>query len=117
MCARCKSPYFDTPKLRVPTYGSGKGIEEVIGQKRDRILQLARSYGARNVRVFGSVARRQATDASDVDLLVDPIRYRYDAVSLALRLGDLLGRRVDIVAEQGLHWLVQPQVIAEAIPL
>jgi predicted nucleotidyltransferase len=117
MCARCKSPYFDTPKLRVPTYGSGQGITEVIGHKRAAVLRLARRHGAKNVRVFGSVARREASARSDVDLLVDPVGRRFDRIGLAVRLEGLLGRKVDLVSEQSLYWLVQPQVIAEAIPL
>jgi len=93
------------------------GIEEIIGTKRRAVLRLAKKYGARNVRVFGSVARRQATEASDIDLLVDPIRLRFDPISLSLHLRKILGRDVDLVSESGLHWFVQPQVIAEAVPL
>jgi predicted nucleotidyltransferase len=117
MCARCKSPYFDTPKLRVPMYGSGLGIDEVIGRHRSAILRLAERYGARNVRVFGSVARKTATPQSDLDLLVDPVPSCLDVVHLGLRLEKLLGRHVDVVTEGSLGWYIQPQVIAEAIPL
>jgi len=117
MCARCKSPYFDTPKLQVPIYGSGLGIEEVIGRRRAAILRLAERYGAPNVRVFGSVARGTATSRRDLDLLVDPVRTRLDIVHLGLRLEKLLGRHVDVVTEGSLGWYIQPQVIAEAIPL
>ena len=49
----------------------GLGINEIIGDKRAAIISVARKYGASNVRVFGSVARGEATEASDVDLLVD----------------------------------------------
>jgi len=117
ICAKCKSPYFDLPKFRIPSYGSGLGIQEIIGSKRVKILRLAERYGARNVRVFGSVARKEATAASDVDLLVDPVRAKYDPISLSLRLRKVLGRDVEVVSERSLHWLVQPQVVAEAVPL
>jgi predicted nucleotidyltransferase len=117
ICARCKSPYFDTPKLRIPTYGSGLGIDDVIGGRRAAVLRLARKYGARNVRIFGSVARKEATERSDIDILVDPVRRRFDPVRLAIHLEDLLHRKVDVVSENSLYWLVQPQVIAEAVPL
>jgi uncharacterized protein len=89
----------------------------VIGERRDRVLSLARKYGATNVRIFGSVARRQATGTSDLDLLIDPIPGRYKPVDLALTLAVLLGRRVDVVPEQALHWYVQPAVVSEAVPL
>ncbi len=117
LCARCKSPYYDTPRLRVPTYGSGLGIDQLIGPHRAAIRRLAHRFGAREVRVFGSVARKEATLASDVDILVTPVGQRLNSASLALELEKLLGRRVDIVSESALHWFIQPQVIAEAIPL
>jgi uncharacterized protein len=117
ICPRCKSPHFETPRLRIPTYGGGLGVEAVIGGRRSDVLRLAKRYGAREVRVFGSVARREATLASDLDLLVTPVTSRYDPISLQLELTRLLGRKVDVVSEQSLHWWVQPQVISEAIPL
>lgn len=117
LCARCKSRLFDVPKLRIPTYGGGMGIEHVVGRRRAEVRRLARRYGAREVRIFGSVARHEATLASDVDLLVDPCGPRFDPIGLAMELRRLLGRRVDVVSEGSLHWYVQPQVIAEAIPL
>ncbi len=118
LCARCKSPYYWFPKPRIPTYGGGLGITEVIGANRREVLRVARQYGAKNVWVFGSVARREATRASDVDLLIEPTRASdYRPIDLALALSNLLGRRVDLVTERSLHWLVQPRVLAEAVPL
>jgi len=117
ICPRCKSPYFATPRLRIPTYGGGLGIEAVIGNRLPDVFRLAKRYGARELRIFGSVARREATLASDVDFLVTPVASRYDPVALQLELTRLLGRKVDVVSEQSLHWFVQPQVVAEAIPL
>ncbi|MGA7861360.1 MAG: nucleotidyltransferase domain-containing protein [Thermoplasmata archaeon] len=117
ICPRCKSPYFWLPKVRIPTGGSGLGIEDVIGKNRTRVLRLARKYGARDVRVFGSVARKEATKTSDVDILVEPRSGKYRPVDLALALRDLLGRRVDLVSELDLYWLIQPQAVTEAVPL
>lgn len=117
MCARCKSPYFDVPRLRVPTYGSGLGIEQVIGSRRAQILRLAERYGAKEVRIFGSVARREATLASDIDILVSSAGPRFDPITLSVKLERVLERRVDLVSESALHWFIQPQVIAEAVPL
>jgi uncharacterized protein len=118
LCAHCKSPYFDIPKVRVPSYGGGLGIDDVIGAHRTAVLRIARQHGAENVRVFGSVARRRATSSSDVDLLVDPMPHRrFRQVDLSLRLSRLLGRPVDVVSESGLDWFLQPKVITEAVPL
>ncbi len=117
MCARCKSPYFELPRLRIPTYGHGLGIDQVIGARRAQVLRLAERYGADEVRVFGSVARQEATLASDIDLLVTPTGPKFDPVSLSVKLEQLLDRPVDLVTEAALHWFVQPQVVAEAVPL
>ena len=45
--------------------------EQLLKEKREEILRLAAKHGARNVRVFGSVARGEADEQSDIDLLVD----------------------------------------------
>jgi len=118
ICARCKSPSFWYPKVRLPAYGGGAGIEEIVGAKRVEVLRLARKFGAKNVRIFGSVARRAASTASDVDILVEPMKSReYAPIDLSLALTKLLRRRVDLVAEGSLHWLVEPRVLVEAVPI
>lgn len=118
ICPRCKSPHFSVPKLRLPVYGGGLGVEEIIGPNRHKVLQLARRWGATDVRVFGSVARHAAQAGSDIDVLVRPISIRlYSPVDLALALSRLLGRHADVVSEGSLHWLVEPQVVAEAVPV
>jgi uncharacterized protein len=95
------------------------GVEELLKEKREDILKIAASYGARNVRVFGSVARGEADESSDIDLLVDmePDRSLLDVASLLADLRDLLGRRVDIVSEKGLYWLIRRRILKEAKPL
>jgi predicted nucleotidyltransferase len=95
------------------------GIDTLLGEKRDEIVRLAALHGARNVRVFGSVARGDARDDSDVDLLVelDPDRSLLDLGGLLMDLQDLLGRKVDLVTEKGLHWYIRDRVLREAVPL
>jgi predicted nucleotidyltransferase len=122
ICPRCKSRYWDEPAIRVPRGGGGLGVEEVLGPFRSQIERLVRRYGVREIRVFGSLARGAGTPQSDVDLLVDfdrsrPTRSSLRSIDLALELEKLLSRRVDVVTEGSLHWYVQPQVIAEAVPL
>ena len=46
-------------------------LSELLKDKREAILQIAAKHGARNVRVFGSVARGEADEQSDIDFLVD----------------------------------------------
>jgi hypothetical protein len=95
------------------------GIEELLGSKREQILRLAEKYGARNVRVFGSVVRGEAGPGSDIDLLIDleAGRSLLEHAALLLELEDLLGRKVDVVTERGLRPRVRDRVLSEAQPL
>jgi uncharacterized protein len=96
------------------------GIQEVIGDKRDEILRLAAKHGASNVRVFGSVARGEATSESDVDFLVDWDLSRISAwggVGLNLDLEALLGRRIDITTVDSLHLLIRHHVLLDVVTL
>lgn len=97
---------------------SGLGIKEIIGDKRDLVLQLAREQGVTNVRVFGSVARGEASPDSDVDFLVDGLENAsWGGGRLLMELQELLQRNVDLVSEGDLHRLIRNQVIEEAVPL
>lgn len=91
---------------------------DLLRRSRDAILNAARRRGAHRVRVFGSVARGEATEASDVDLLVafGPDRSLFDQIHLIADLEELLGRRVDVVAEGGLLER-DGHILAEAVPL
>lgn len=83
------------------------------------IQRLAALHGARDVRVFGSMARGDADPGSDLDLLVDfePGRSLLDQIAFRLDLEELLDRRVDVVTEAGLSRLLRRRVIGEARPL
>ena len=87
--------------------------------KRDTILAIAAKHGATNVRVFGSVARNEATDTSDVDFLMDLHQSKglLDYIGLILDLETLLGRPVDIGEPEQLHRLIRDRVLHEAVPL
>ena len=93
-------------------------MNEILS-RRDDILRIAARHGARNVRVFGSVVRGEAGEASDVDFLVrlDADRSLIDHVALMQDLEDLFDCRVDVVTERALHRLVRDRVLAEAVPL
>jgi len=99
--------------------GNCLGIEDLLTPHLGEIRRLARRYGAEQILVFGSVRRREATETSDVDLMVrwkKPVSL-LDRAGLRLDLEKTLGRSVDLVNEGGLHWAIQPQVQAEAVPL
>jgi predicted nucleotidyltransferase len=87
--------------------------------KREEIKKLAANYGAHNVRLFGSVARREARKDSDIDVLVDlePDRSLFDLGGLLMELQDLLGCKVDVVTEQGLRPRIRERVLRDAVPL
>jgi len=96
------------------------GIEEVIGNKRNALIQIAARHGATNVRVFGSVARGTAREESDLDLLVDQDWSRlsgWGGMELVANLEDLLGRKVEIATPEELHWIIRDSILKEAVPL
>lgn len=95
------------------------GIEELLGQRREEILRIASRYGATHLRVFGSVARGEADERSDVAFLVDLEEGRslFDLGGLLMDLRELLGRPVDVVTERGLRERIRDRVLREAVPL
>ena len=92
-------------------------IEQLLQEKRDRILELAEKHGACNVRIFGSVVRGEAK--SDIDFLID-LGERLSPwfpVGLIHDLEELLGFKVDVVTERSLHSFIRDRVLQEAKPL
>ncbi len=72
-----------------------------------------------NVRVFGSAACGEAGPESDIDLLVEagPTTSSWFPAGLILDLEKILGRRVEIVTENGLNPFIREYVLREAVPL
>lgn len=90
-----------------------------LQNNRDQILRIATQYGAKNVKVFGSVARGEAQLDSDLDLLVklDPNRSLLDLIAIKQDLEDLLGCQVDVVTETAISPYFREQVLKEAVSL
>lgn len=90
-----------------------------LREQRESILQLAHRHGARDVRVFGSVARGDADEGSDVDFLVtmESGRSLFDLGGLLMDLRDLLGGPVDVVTATSLGERVRARVLREAVAL
>jgi uncharacterized protein len=98
--------------MRIRRYRHGPSVET---QRHP----IAARYGARNLRVFGSVARGDDHAHSDVDLLVDmdPDRSLLDVVGLGQDLEELLDRRVDVLTGASLHPALRDRILAESRPL
>jgi predicted nucleotidyltransferase len=90
-----------------------------LKEKCDEVLQIAASYGARNVRIFGSLARGEAGPDSDIDILVnlDSGRSLLDIIALKQDLEDLLGCEVDVVTEEAISPYIREQVLKETVSL
>ena len=90
-----------------------------LRSQRDLILRLAASYGASNVRVFGSVARGEARAESDIDLLIDlpPERSLLAWSAFWQALEEALGAKVDLAVASDLRPEVKQAVLAEAVSL
>jgi predicted nucleotidyltransferase len=91
--------------------------EQLVKRKREEILRVSARHGARNVRIFGSVSRGEADEASDIDFLVEmePGRSLLDLGGLQVELESLLGRPVDVVTVRGLKARIRSTVLREAV--
>jgi len=94
-------------------------LRGLLKEKRTEILATAKRHGASNVRIFGSVARGEDDERSDLDLLVEMEQGRslLDHAALLLDLEELLGCKVDVLSEKGIKPRIREQVLREARPL
>ncbi|HZK79764.1 MAG TPA: nucleotidyltransferase family protein [Humisphaera sp.] len=93
--------------------------KEDIRKRRDEITRLAEQHGAYDVRIFGSVARGDADETSDLDLIVrfEPGRSLLDHGGLLMDLRELLGMKVDVIDEGALTGRFGKIAREEAVPL
>lgn len=98
-----------------PTSPLGK----ILARHRHEIVTLAHAHKASNVRVFGSVARGEDDETSDIDLLVDldPGADLFDLAALDRELTNLLGHPVDVVPARMLKPPVAPSALTDAVQL
>ena len=92
---------------------------EQVRRRREEIERVSRRYGARDVRIFGSVARGDDSPDSDLDVLVkfEAGRSLLDLVGIQQDLEELLGCRVDVVSEGGISPHLEGRILADAVPL
>ena len=121
MCPLCKSKLWDVARTPIvtPFDPENSAWMKIVVPNRRTILSTARRHHGGSVRVFGSVRRGTATPESDLDLLVrfDRNASLLNHISLKLELEEKLKRKVDVIGDESIFWLIRPQVLAEAIPL
>jgi uncharacterized protein len=120
-CPLCKSKLWNTPRTPVvpPFDPENRAWRTIVLPNRELIIRTARNHRAKNVRVFGSVRRGEALRRSDLDLLVtfESGASLLDQIGLKQDLERRLRRRVDVVGDSSINWYLEPQIMAEAIPL
>ncbi len=94
-------------------------VRHLLEARRSDILRIAAAHRVSNLRVFGSVARGECDDESDIDFLVElgPGCGLLEHAALVRELQELLGRKVDIVSDRGLRERIRDRVLREAVPL
>ena len=94
-------------------------IDETLKEKRNQILTIANRYGARNVRIFGSIVRGEGKRDSDLDILVElePGRSLLDIIAIKQDLEDLLDCKVDVVTEAALSPYIRDEVLSQVVSL
>jgi len=94
-------------------------IEQLLKEKREEILKIALRHGAKNIRLFGSVARGEAGESSDIDILVEVGENPspWFPGGLIADLEELLGRQVHVVTVGALHSYIRDRVLQESVPL
>jgi hypothetical protein len=93
-------------------------IKDILS-KREQIISLATQYKIHSIKLFGSVLREEENPESDVDFLVEcrDDCSLFDIISLKYDLEEFLGRQVDIVTDDSLHWTLKDKILQEAKPI
>lgn len=87
-----------------------------IENRREQIIGIASRYRINNIKVFGSAVRKEETPDSDIDFLVDCKEEcsLFDLIALKDELENILNRKVDVVTEKSIHWILKDRILKEA---
>jgi predicted nucleotidyltransferase len=90
-----------------------------LEKRRDEIIRLGASFGAENIRVFGSVAREEERPGSDIDILVSMQAGRsyFDLIRFKRNLEVVLHTRIDVLSDKGLYPVAKERILSEARPI
>jgi len=94
-------------------------LEQIKTKYSHQILDLARRRKVENVRIFGSVARGEENQKSDIDFLIHPCADAnlLDLSGFNLDLAELLNCKVDVVCDNSIHWSIKEQILSEAVSI
>ena len=94
-------------------------MTNAVAEIRAKVQHVLRKRGVVSAAVFGSVARGEQNDDSDIDILVELEKGRtlIDLSGLRLDLAELLGREVDVVTANALHPRLRDQILGELVPI
>ncbi len=94
-------------------------LYKLVRTKRDEIIVLASRFGIKDIRIFGSVARHETHEGSDIDFLVEfsPGTSLLTHAAFQRELTELLGCNVDVASVHGLKEQIRHSVIQDAVPL
>ena len=89
--------------------------KEQIEKIKSKIIEVLKKYSVKKAALFGSIVRGEATEDSDIDLLIEfeGEKSLLDLVGLKLELQELLGREVDIITYKSIHPLLKERILNE----
>jgi len=90
-------------------------IFNLLMNKKNEIRNTASKHGVTNISLFGSVLRKEDNETSDIDFLVEfeENRTLFDLIRLKEDLENLIGKKVDVVTKDSLHWTIKDQILNE----
>ena len=94
-------------------------MKRSIDEIKKIIVPLLKHHGVIRASVFGSIARNQMQDESDIDILVELPREKslFDFIALKLELEEVLGTKVDLVEYSTIHPLLKDRILSEQVPV
>lgn len=95
-------------------------LQTLRSNYRTQIIQLAEKYKLEDVRVFGSTVRSEATEDSDIDILVHPKGNcsLLDISAFEVSVSSLMGgKKIDVVDDMAIKPMLAPYILSEAVPL
>lgn len=94
-------------------------ILDIMHEKKDEISSISNKYGVSNIQLFGSVARKEDTDKSDIDILIEleDDRSLFDLIGFKYSMEELLNKKVDVVTIDSLHETIREKVLRETVKI